>query len=73
LTEGCKKTDPGKVYDCISELYGYALDINPEEIASHIADDGLNTWTHVWRNNFIKVANETLEITRQLIKENNNG
>ena len=73
LTEGCKKTDTEKLYDCIVELYGYASDVNPEEIVSHIAEDGLNTWTRAWKNGFIKVAGEALGITRQLIKENNHG
>ena len=73
LTEGCKKTDPEKLYDCIVELYGYASDINPEEIVSHIADDELNTWTHAWKNGFMKVTGEALGLTRQLIKENNYG
>ena len=73
LAEGCKKTDPEKLYDCIVELYGYASDINPEEIVSHIADDELNTWTRAWKNSFIKVAGEAVGLTRQLIKENNYG
>ena len=73
LAEGCKKTDTEKLYDCIVELYGYASDINPEEIVSHIADDGLNTWTRAWKNSFIKVAGEALGITRQLMKENYDG
>lgn len=36
----------------VKEIYGYIADINPQEIASHIADGTLNDWLQVWRSSF---------------------
>lgn len=36
----------------LKEILGYISDINPQEIASHIADGTLNDWLQVWRSSF---------------------
>lgn len=38
--------------DFLNEIYGYIADINPQEIASHIADGTLNDWIQAWRSSF---------------------
>lgn len=36
----------------LKEMLGYISDINPQEIASHIADGTLNDWLESWRSSF---------------------
>lgn len=40
----------------ITELMGLIADVNPNEIASHIADGTLLAWTQTWRMKSSMVA-----------------
>lgn len=47
------------------EIYGYIADINPQEIASHIADGTLNNWLQVWRSSFKYCIHQCIEEYRK--------
>lgn len=40
----------------VTELMGLIADVNPEEIAAHIADGTLFAWTQTWRMKASMVA-----------------
>jgi transcriptional regulator with XRE-family HTH domain len=71
--EDCRKTHLEELMDCLAELCKYASDVNPEEIASHIATDNLGEWTKAWKRSVAKVLDKAAMTTKQLIKENNHG
>ena len=51
--------------DLVNEMYGYISDINPQEIASHIADGTLNDWIQAWRSSFERYIRKLLEEYRK--------
>ena len=49
----------------VKEICGYIADINPQEIASHIADGTLNNWLQVWRSSFKYCIHQCIEEYRK--------
>lgn len=46
------------------ELFGLIADVNPNEIAAHIADGTLTEWCEIWRQ-VATVAAENLKLSEK--------